>query len=76
MIQETIQNQNRSDSSIFPEPDDDNHIYKNCIQCGQAQYPHKHGMCHICGTTNWTINYENPRIYKIEKLGIVELMDN
>jgi len=69
-IQTTIQKE--SDSSI-PEFDDDNSLYKNCIQCGQAQYPFKHGICILCGGNNWTTNFEKS---KVQKLGIRELIDN
>jgi uncharacterized OB-fold protein len=65
--------QRESNSSIFPEFDDDNPIYKNCIQCGQAQYPFKHGICRLCGDNNWTANFEIPQV---QKLGIKELIDN
>jgi hypothetical protein len=65
--------QRESYSSTFPEFDDDNPIYKNCIQCGQAQYPFKHGICRLCGRINWIANFE---ITKVQKLGIRELIDN
>lgn len=74
MKQEIIQKESKQ--SHFFEFDDDGSDYKSCNNCGQGQYPHKHGICHICGTGNWTINFEKKRIYKIEKLGIVELVDN
>jgi len=37
---------------------DDGSLYKNCMNCGQNQYPFKHGICRICGENNWTVKYE------------------
>ena len=38
--------------------DDDNLFYKSCQNCGQGQYPFKHGLCLMCGFSNWTVNFE------------------
>ena len=56
-----------------PEFDDDDSLYKECIQCGQGQIPFKHGFCPKCGENNRIVKIEKP---KVEKLGIKELMDN
>jgi len=62
MNQQTIQKLNESSTStFFPEHDDENDIYKNCINYGQGQYPHKHGMCHICGVNNWITSFEKKK---------------
>jgi ribosomal protein L37E len=42
--------------------DDDDSIYRNCINCGQNQYPFKHGICRICGENNWIVDFRKPKV--------------
>ena len=61
MKQDTTPDKKFIESSLsenFCEFDDDNSLYKNCINCGQGQYPFKHGICRICGDLNWNVRYE------------------
>jgi hypothetical protein len=65
----------------------DEQKYKQCPYCGQSKIPFKMGVC-ICGKQVGNITYvNNAETYakswyaylkkpKVEKLGIVELMDN
>lgn len=65
-----------------------NKKYKQCPYCGQAKLPFKMGVCVECGHQIGNITYVNnaegyaKKWYeyigsqKVEKLGIIELVDN
>ena len=64
-----------AETEIFQRPESEQR-YKNCITCGQGLQPFKHGKCPLCKTGNWFIQFENTQVPKIDKLGIMELIDN
>ena len=69
------------------EKTDSNESYKICPYCGQRKIPFKMGVC-VCGKQVGSIQYvKDPKKYakhwysyidssKVEKLGIIELIDN
>ena len=54
--------QNKASLRQVVEFDDDSNLYKNCIRCGQGQYPFKHGICLRCGENNFIIDFEKSKI--------------
>ncbi|QMU54776.1 MAG: hypothetical protein GKS07_07750 [Nitrosopumilus sp.] len=74
-------------TETFEDACNDDSQYKTCPYCGQSKIPFKMGVC-ICGAQVGKIRYvTNSKKYaknwysyvgnsKIEKMGIVELMDN
>ena len=75
-------------SEVFEKNEPDyNQNYKQCPYCGQSKVPFKMGVC-VCGKQVGNITYiNNAETYaknwynwigtqKVEKLGIVELIDN
>ena len=72
MTMEEARIQNKTSLRQVVEFDDNDNLYKNCIRCGQGQFPFKHGICLRCGENNFTIDFEKSKIvHDQEMLGLI-----